>query len=133
MIDHVFVYGTLLPADVRWPYLQRFAADDGVADSVSGSLYDTGLDYPAAVFDGSGTVVGRTYRIEPGLLEECLAVLDVEEDTVGGRYRRVSLTTDGGCEVWAYEYGSGLDVRLIESGDWLAHRPAHLAVALTDD
>ena len=133
MIDHVFVYGTLLPGDVRWPHLQRFAADDGVADSVAGALFDTGLDYPAAVFDGSRTIVGRTYRIEPDLLDECLAVLDVEEDTVGGRYRRVPLVTDGGHEVWAYEYGSGLEVRLIESGDWLAHRPAHLAVALTDD
>jgi gamma-glutamylcyclotransferase (GGCT)/AIG2-like uncharacterized protein YtfP len=133
MIDHVFVYGTLLPSDVRWPHLQRFAADEGTTDTVSGALFDTGFDYPAAVFDDSGTIHGRTYRIELDLLDECLAVLDVEEDTVGGRYRRVAVRTGAGVDVWAYEYGSGLDLTLIESGDWLAHRPVHLAVALTDD
>ncbi len=96
------------------------------------------LDYPAAVFtvdggpDGS-TILGRTFEIAADLLDECLAVLDVEEDTVGGRYRRVSITTHGGVEVWAYEYGFGLDLTPIPSGDWLAHRPPHLALELTDD
>ena len=141
MIDHVFVYGTLLPGDVRWRYLEQFVADDGRADSVAGTLFDTGLDYPAAVFadpatesaGSSGTILGRTFRIPVEVLDDCLAVLDVEEDTVGGRYRRISVTTNGGTEVWAYEYGDGLDLAPIPSGDWLAHRPPHLALELSDD
>jgi gamma-glutamylcyclotransferase (GGCT)/AIG2-like uncharacterized protein YtfP len=139
MINHVFVYGTLLPGDVRWGYLEQFVADDGNPDAVSGSLFDTGFDYPAAVFDvestreGTGTILGRTFEVAADRVEECLAVLDVEEDTVGGRYRRVSIRTLGGVEVWAYEYGFGLDLTPIPSGDWLAHRPAHLALELTDD
>ena len=51
MIDHVFVYGTLRPGDVRWSFLEPFVTDDGAADSVVGSLFDTGEDYPAATFD----------------------------------------------------------------------------------
>ena len=145
MIDHVFVYGTLLPGDVRWRYLAQFATDGGQPDSVEGTLFDTGLDYPAAVFgpgdgpaDGTvggmaGTILGRTFRIPVEVLDDCLAVLDVEEDIVGGRYRRISVTTRLGTEVWAYEYSDGLDLAPIPSGDWLAHRPAHLALELSDD
>ena len=133
MIDHVFVYGTLLPGDVRWNHLAQFVTDDGTPDSVGGSLFDTGFDYPAAVFDATGTILGRTFTIAPEVLADCLAVLDVEEDTVGGRYRRVSIRTDNGVDAWSYEYGSGLELTPISSGDWLAHRPAHLALELTDD
>jgi gamma-glutamylcyclotransferase (GGCT)/AIG2-like uncharacterized protein YtfP len=137
MIDHVFVYGTLLPGDVRWRYLEQFVGDEGCADAVAGSLFDTGFDYPAAVFDTGGatsnSILGRTFRIAAEVLDDALAVLDVEEDTVGGRYRRVAIRTQGGTDVWAYEYGNGLDLTPIPSGDWLAHRPAHLALELTDD
>jgi gamma-glutamylcyclotransferase (GGCT)/AIG2-like uncharacterized protein YtfP len=138
MIDHVFVYGTLLPGDVRWRYLQQFVTDEGRVDSVDGSLYDTGFDYPAAVFEGpealeGAVIVGRTFAIPPALLEDCLAVLDVEEDIAGGRYRRVAIRTRAGTDVWAYEYACGLDLVAIPSGDWLAHRPAHLALELSDD
>jgi len=133
VIDHVFVYGTLRPGDVRWSFLEPFVTDDGTADSVEGSLFDTGEDYPAATFAGSGSAVihGRTFRIAESLLDECLAVLDVEEDTVGGRYRRVAITTRAGVDVWAYEYGFGMDLVPIPSGDWFEHRPPspHIQVA----
>src|SRR6185295_7476071 len=62
-IAHLFVYGTLRPGDVRWPLLAPYVADDGVPDSVDGRVYDTGRGYPAAVFDESGTIVGRTYTL----------------------------------------------------------------------
>ncbi|MET0662550.1 MAG: gamma-glutamylcyclotransferase [Ilumatobacteraceae bacterium] len=127
LIDHVFVYGTLRPGDVRWSFLEPFVTDGGAADSVVGSLFDTGEDYPAATFaaDGSGSTVihGRTFRIAEPLLDDCLAVLDVEEDTVAGRYRRVAITTQAGVDVWAYEYGFGMDLVPIPSGDWFVHRP----------
>jgi gamma-glutamylcyclotransferase (GGCT)/AIG2-like uncharacterized protein YtfP len=120
---YLFVYGTLQPGDVRWPILQPFAADDGRPDSTDGRLFDTGLDYPAAVFDGrfgdgDVPVVGRTYRLRDDRLTEALTVLDEEEDTVAGLYRRVSVTTGRGLTAWAYEYGDGLDLTPIASGDW---------------
>lgn len=139
LINHVFVYGTLRPGDVRWSFLEPFVTDGGIADSVVGSLFDTGEDYPAATFaptptgDGTGSTVihGRTFRIAETLLDACLAVLDVEEDTVAGRYRRVAITTQAGIDVWAYEYGFGMDLVPIPSGDWFEHRPPspHIPVA----
>ncbi len=86
---HLFVYGTLLPGDVRWPILEPFAIDEGAADAVRGLLFDTGLDYPAAVFDpdADALVLGRRYRLRPDTLDEALVRLDVEEDVVLGLYR----------------------------------------------
>lgn len=117
-VTRVFVYGTLRPGDVRWPILEPFVADEGVDDTVHGQLFDTGLDYPAALFGGSGVILGRTYQIRPELLDQALSVLDLEEDTVDGLYRRVQVTTAAGVLAWAYAYGSGLVLTPISSGDW---------------
>jgi gamma-glutamylcyclotransferase (GGCT)/AIG2-like uncharacterized protein YtfP len=118
-VAHLFVYGTLQPGDVRWPILARFVADAGVADKTSGRVYDTGRGYPAAVFDEPGTIVGRTYTLRADRLDEALAVLDEEESSVPGGYQRVVVTTAAGTRAWAYEYGGGLELTAIESGDWL--------------
>lgn len=119
---HLFVYGTLRPGDVRWPFLQPFVVDEGWPDTVTGRLFDTGLDYPAAVLDDraepGGTIVGRTYALLDATIARCLEVLDAEEDTVAGLYRRVVVTTGRGATAHAYEYGAGLDLVPIESGDW---------------
>lgn len=120
-VSHLFVYGTLQPGDVRWPILAPFIAGDGVADAVAGRVYDTGQGYPAATFGGDGTIRGRTYRLRGDRLEEALVVLDAEEASVPGGYRRVEVTTAGGTRAWAYEYGGGLELTPIEHGDWL-HR-----------
>jgi len=116
------VYGTLRPGQVRWPFLEPFVVDEGWDDSIAGRLFDTGLDYPAAILDEraepGGTVRGRTYALLDESLDRCLSVLDAEEDTVGGRYRRVVTTTERDAEAYVYEYGSGLDLVPIPSGDW---------------
>lgn len=119
MSDHLFVYGTLRPGDVRWPLLARFVADQGVDDTAPGQVFDTGLDYPAAIFGGDGRILGRTYVLRAERLDEALSVLDEEEDTVAGLYRRVRVTTGLGIAAWAYSYGTGLELTLIPSGDWL--------------
>jgi len=119
----LFVYGTLRPGDVRWPILAPFVLDDGVPDTVRGELFDTGLDYPAAIFGGTATIVGRTYELRPDRLDEALAVLDEEEDTVAGLYRRVRVTTGAGTAAWAYAYGTGLELTPIPSGDWFRRDP----------
>lgn len=118
-IEHLFVYGTLRPGDVRWGFLEPFAADLGVDDTAAGTLYDTGLDYPAAVFGGDRTIIGRTFRLRAHGIAHALAVLDAEEDTVLGLYRRIAIRTGRGVDAWAYEYGDGLDLTPIASGDWV--------------
>jgi gamma-glutamylcyclotransferase (GGCT)/AIG2-like uncharacterized protein YtfP len=117
-IRYVFVYGTLRPGDVRWPLLAPFVVGVGVVDEVDGALFDTGLDYPAAVFGATGRIVGQTFELVAHTLDHALAVLDEEEDTVDGLYRRVAITTRSGLDVWAYEYGAGLQLIPIPSGDW---------------
>ena len=124
MTRHVFVYGTLRPGDVRWHFLEPFVVDGGMADSVPGQLFDTGFDYPAAVFDGGGTIIGHTFA----LLEASARAGDRRARRGGGRRRRRVLTAsacepDRGLDAWAYAYGSGLDLTPIPSGDWLQHRP----------
>ena len=118
----MFVYGTLRPGEVRWRFLEPFVVDDGWPDTIVGRLFDTGLDYPAAIVDSraepGGVIHGHTYAILDGALDRCLAVLDREEDTVGGRYRRIVVTTGTGTTAYAYEYGDGLTLRPIASGDW---------------
>lgn len=115
---HLFVYGTLLPGEVRWPLLEPYVGGHGVADTVAGTLYDTGLDYPAAVFGGGDTIVGATFAIDGALLDDCLAHLDVVEGTVGGLYARVEVLTSRGTAAWSYQYGGGLSLRPIPSGSW---------------
>ncbi len=118
----MFVYGTLRPGDVRWRFLEPFVVDEGWDDTITGRLFDTGLDYPAAILDDraepGGTIIGRTYALLSASIERCLSVLDAEEDTVGGRYRRIVTTTAAGINAYVYEYGDGLDLVPIESGDW---------------
>jgi gamma-glutamylcyclotransferase (GGCT)/AIG2-like uncharacterized protein YtfP len=123
---HLFVYGTLRAGDVRWRFLEPFVVDEGFSDSVAGRLFDTGLDFPAAIFDrragAGGTIIGQTYPLLDSSFEHCLEVMDRVEGTVGGRYRRTTVTTDRGVVAHAYEYGSGLELTPIESGDWFVHR-----------
>ncbi len=121
---HLFVYGTLRRGDVRWPLLAPYVREaDPLLDAVDGSLYDTGNDYPAARFGTGGRIVGEVVEIVPDRLEACLEHMDIVEGTVAGRYRRLELTTMAGRAVWAYEYGEGLGLTPIPSGDWLHHRP----------
>lgn len=120
MTQRVFVYGTLRPGDVRWSILERFVVDGGADDTAAGRVFDSGLGYPAAVFGDEGTIHGRTYALHPDLVAEALAVLDEEEGTVRGLFHRVAITTGRGDDAWAYAYGGGLDLTLIESGDWLS-------------
>lgn len=122
-IDHLFVYGTLQPGDVRWHHLEPFVVDEGWPDTVVGRVFDTGLDYPAALFgdnaDAGGMILGRTYALLGSSVDQALEHLDEVEGIVGGQYRRVAVTTERGSPAWAYEYGSGLDLIEIASGNWL--------------
>ncbi len=120
-MGHLFVYGTLLPGELRWPHLEPFVAGAGFADSAAGSLFDTGQGYPAARFGGRATIVGHTFPLLVATLSEALAHLDEIEGAVVGLYSRTRITTATGTSAWAYEYGEGLALQPIASGSWLAH------------
>lgn len=118
MPEWLFVYGTLRFGDVRWQFLEPFVTDAGEPDTAAGALYDTGLGYPAARFDHPGTIVGHRYRLQSERRHEALEVLDEIEGTVDGLYHRIVIATTAGVEAWSYQYGSGLDLSPIPSGDW---------------
>jgi gamma-glutamylcyclotransferase (GGCT)/AIG2-like uncharacterized protein YtfP len=123
VIRHLFVYGTLRPGDVRWHFLSPFVVDDGWGDTVAGQLFDTGLDYPAAVFNDAGTIHGHTFALLETSLVRALEVLDEVEGIVDGEYSRVIVRTGRGVDAWSYASGDGLELTLIPSGDWFLHRP----------
>ena len=118
-IRHIFVYGTLRPGDVRWPLLEPYVVDAGRIDLVTGELFDTGFDYPAAIFNDRSTIHGQIHELIEGSILSCLEHLDRVEGTVQGLYRRVIVQTTSGSVSWAYEYGGGLDLTPIPSGDWM--------------
>lgn len=118
MLRTIFVYGTLRPGEVRWHHLAPFVGDDpGVDARVDGAVFDTGRGYPAARFEGPGTIVGRRFELlDPDL---ALAHLDEVEGAVAGLYHRVVVRTHDGTDAWAYECGDdSLLVQRIASGDW---------------
>lgn len=118
-MSQLFVYGTLRPGEVRWQHLEPYVVGEGFEASVPGELYDTGLDYPAAVFGGTQHIFGRVYTLNESRLPEALAHLDEVEGAVRGLYVRVEVLTAAGNAVWAYQCGDRelLHTR-ITSGDW---------------
>ena len=119
---HLFVYGTLLPGELRWPFLEPFVLGEGTPDTVAGVLYDTGHGYPAAAFDAESTdrtITGRVFELHAGRSDDALERLDEVEGAVAGLYRRVAVRTARGIDAWAYEYGGGLDLVCIEHGSWV--------------
>jgi gamma-glutamylcyclotransferase (GGCT)/AIG2-like uncharacterized protein YtfP len=104
----VFVYGTLLPTESRWPLLEPFAAEVR-AGTVAGRLFDTGRGYPCALFAGSGSIPGAVVAIEPARVEEVLELLDEVEGVAFGLYERVVVTTADGEAVWSYAWAGDMD------------------------
>jgi gamma-glutamylcyclotransferase (GGCT)/AIG2-like uncharacterized protein YtfP len=120
----LFVYGTLLPGEVRWHHLAPYVTDDGTPDAVPGTLYDTGLGYPAFRATGTSFVHGRRFTLVPDTLAAALAHLDAVEGAVRGLYRRITVRSVAGFDVELYEYGAdgthgALDLVAIPGGDWL--------------
>ena len=110
--SRVFVYGTLLPGEERWPLLEPFALGWEAA-SVRGALFDTGYGYPALVLaEGEGDenvaeVPGVVVELEPERLAAAVRLLDrIEGD--GHLFRRVEVQTRVG-PAFTYEWLGGTD------------------------
>ncbi len=118
-LNEIFCYGTLLPGEERWQLLAPFVLAYE-PDQVSGRIYDTGLGYPAALFDRVGIIHGFRFRLDPAQLLDALSLLDEIEGAVEGLYHRVQVTTAMGAQVHAYQYG-GTPEGLVDipEGNWL--------------
>ncbi len=95
---YLFAYGTLGP--------DRFSADllnVWQADAVRGRLFDLG-PYPVLVDWDDPTADWVEGHIRPVDLQELLDVLDPYEGTDSGLFRRLTVTTLGGFEVWIYVF-----------------------------
>ncbi len=102
--SRLFVYGTLMPGEERWPLLEPLVAPGAPeAATAAGCLYRTPYGWPAAVFGqaAAGTVPGLVVALrDPG---RALPVLDEIEGAGAGLFeRRVIATTAGQC--WAYHW-----------------------------
>ena len=100
MPARLFVYGTLLPGHERWPHLAPFATTWTDATAV-GRLYDTGHDFPCAVFVADGEPIpGVVVELADGRRDEALEAMDRIE---GFLYRRIEVDTSAG-PAWSYEW-----------------------------
>lgn len=93
----VFVYGTLQPGHEAWPMLEPFATGRPRRATIRGSLYDTGMGYPALRLDGDGDVRGWMVPIRSP--RRALSTLDKYE---GPDYRRIRVVPADGAVCWTY-------------------------------
>jgi gamma-glutamylcyclotransferase (GGCT)/AIG2-like uncharacterized protein YtfP len=107
-VHTVFVYGTLMPGDCRWPLVSSEVVALRRA-TVRGRIFDTGFGYPGARFDLDGSIEGWVLELRRAGLEATIARLDEMEGTVHGEYLRVGVVTDTGESCWAYEIGTSVD------------------------
>jgi len=98
----LFVYGTLQPGRLRWPFLAPYAGATRPAD-VAGVLYDSGHGWPVATFGtGARVVPGTLVDLLPDRADEALVVLDDVEATATDLLARIAVTTTDGTSAWAY-------------------------------
>ena len=122
VIEHLFVYGTLMSGEVRHeelsPYIESM--EDG---SMQGRLYD--LEYYPGVKIGEGLVHGELIKMTD--IESCLSSMDSIEGFYGyesknSLYERtiVPIQTNGGVHwAWTYVYSGSIEMNTqIESGRW---------------
>ena len=123
IIDKIFVYGTLQRGEERSCYMRACRLSEIL--EVPGRLYDTGLGYPAALFDyeSDSMVSGELYTMEDpsSRIEE----LDRVDGTLSGLFNR-SRIKYANSEFHCYEagpllYDSVADGNRIMSGNWRTH------------
>ncbi len=119
----VFVYGTLRPGQPGFDEMGLGARVDLLGPaSVIGTLYDLG-DYPGALLQGDGVIVGDLLRPRDDAVLSSLDSFELfdPEDPAASEYLRVpTCLLNGGRSVWIYVYNFSLtEARVIPSGDWL--------------
>ena len=116
----LFVYGTLMPGQPRWPALQPYVTS-WRAGTAHGRMWDTGRGYPAVRFDGPGEPIGGdpipgvVVDLAPGCVAEAVATLDRIEGE-GVLYRRVEVSTSEGPAMAYAWLGSTEGMALLATG-----------------
>lgn len=113
MTTQVFVYGTLMPGQARWPALAGYADPDRppIRAHTWGLLYDTGWGWPAAVFGrgiDSWLIAGFVVALDPGREPQALAKLDEIEGVDHQLFQRIPASA-GGSVCWAYHWPGHTD------------------------
>jgi len=122
-VPRLFVYGTLQPGHLRWPFLEPFATGCRPA-SVPGRIYDAGCGWPVADFGWSDEYVpGTLIHLDQRRIDEALVVLDEVEATATELLRRIVVTTTDGERAWTYHCDKVVDgFTLIERWDSVDER-----------
>lgn len=108
-LARLFVYGTLQPGRLRWPFLEPFVTGHRSA-SVNGRIYDAGCGWPVADFEQlDGRVPGTLIDLDRHRIDEALTVLDELEATATDLLRRVVVTTADGERAWTYHCDRVMD------------------------
>ncbi len=139
-ITKVFVYGTLIQGETLCYHM----SDCNLLQTleIPGSLYDTNMGYPAAMFDHNteSRVLGELYLMQRP--DSKVRELDELEMTQSAQYNRVILN-HGGVDFFAYEAGANLKqycrpMHQIETGNWRTYlsqcfsNPVGFAIAFED-
>lgn len=101
----LFVYGSSMPGMSRYDAIGRFVVRSA-RDSVQGSLYDSGLGYPLARFDGDAVVRGFVLWLDPSTAEQALVEMTRVES---GLFAPVRVRTATGVTATAYQWIGGTD------------------------
>lgn len=97
----LFTYGLLMPGQPSWRLVAPHAAGAPRHASLPGTLYDTGLGYPALVGADPAAVAGTV----PGVviaLRDPAALLPTLDAYEGTDYRRVRRALPDGTACWVY-------------------------------
>lgn len=114
----VFVYGTLMPGELRWPALEPFSVGWERA-TAGGRMWDSGHGYPCVRFDAAGpSVPGVVVTLAADRLAEAVALLDAIEEE-GSLYRRIEVETSAGPAI-TYEWLGATDGLAALEGGWRA-------------
>ncbi|WP_051261211.1 gamma-glutamylcyclotransferase [Desulfovibrio inopinatus] len=125
-VDRLFVYGTLMHAEVRFPLLKHVGAHMCSNATTGGQLFDLGT-YPGLRLGSNAVVHGEVYHLPD--MEAAMPLFDNVEAFYGygmseNEYERriisVELEDGTGMQAWCYVYV--MDVlpsqRMIISGNW---------------
>ena len=102
--DRVFVYGTLQPTGTAWDIAEPWTVGEPARAELTGTLYDTGLGWPALRLAGADQVPGHVLTLTSPA--DAFAVLDEYE---GAEYRRVRAVLADGTLCWTYEWTAPVD------------------------
>lgn len=115
----VFVYGTLQPGASDWWRLAPHASGEPRAAALPGTLFDTGLGYPALrLGDGPGV---SGYVIDLARSTAALSILDEYE---GAEYRRVRVALPGGELCWTYVWAGSFEGLRMLTAPWATADPS---------